>query len=278
MSKELYSFTKVQTYVGCPKKFYYNYRRRLYPKRKAPPLSLGGCMAEGVNVFRKTGNETLAREAFMEQWVIDGRILAIKKEDDEMRSVERALEILDEYMMYYPEDPTETVQPEVKFKEDLGDFIFRGRIDGIFQSGGGITIMEDKTMSRLGPATLVEVLGGWQVCWYMGIAKILGLFDIEKKNQIPRCTVNAIYIHPKIFRFQREITVKSNKTLDKAMDQLRNWVKVIEMAIERDIFPMADSDRCNKYGGCDFKRICAASEGRAKESILAADFEIREPH
>jgi len=272
---EAYSFSKIQCFARCPKKYQYQYIQKLYTTRKAPPLSLGGCMAEGVGCFRKTGSLKEAQLAFIDQWEKDGKILAIRSEDDEMRSVERGLEILEAYTKYYPEEGDGSIKPEIVFEEEIFDFIFRGRIDGVDADSQGIAIVEDKTVSRLGPSYFVELLSGWQVCWYMGIAKHLGLFNTIRKNQMPRCIANAIYIHPNKFRFEREITMKGNKTLEHAMEELRNWVGVIRIATDANTFPMADSEQCRKYGGCDYLRLCAATEESVQENIIKVDFEYR---
>lgn len=275
---EFYSFSKVQCFFKCPKKFYYQYVIRLFIKKKATPLALGACMAVGISDFRKNGDIEKAQEAFTLQWEEDGKVLALRREDDDLRSVERGLEILTGYMEYYPEEPSEIIRPEISFEEDMGDFIFRGRIDAVFSDRQGIAIVEDKTVSRLGETWFKELLGGWQVCWYMAIAKQLGLFDVLRKNQTPRCIANAIYIHPTKYRYERDITMKSNKTLDNAVIQLKKWVKVISQAIEMDLFPMADSDRCNQYNGCEYKRLCAVTSDKVSEILIDNDFEYRKPH
>ena len=272
---EAYSFSKIESFIRCPSRFHKQYIIRLFPKKKALPLALGACMAEGLKIFRKRGDFEEAQEAFVIQWEEDGKVLALRKEDDDLRSVERGLEILGGYMEYYPEEPVEIVQPEIVFVEDMGNFIFRGKIDAIFADGQGVSIVEDKTVSRLGPAWFRDLLGGWQVCWYMGIAKILGLFDTVKKNQTPRCTANAIYIHQTNLRYEREMTIKSNRTLDNAMQQLQNWVTTIRRAIEIDTFPMANTDRCNQYNGCEYKRLCATTDEKISEILIDTEFEYR---
>ena len=275
MTVEAYSFSKIKTFIRCPHLYYEQYVLKRFPTKKAPPLSLGGCMAEGLNCYRSTGDIEKAEEAFIKQWRDDGEILALRIEDDEMRSVERGLEILNEYAKTYPDDPKEMIKPEISFEEDLGGFIYRGRIDAVWSDGRGEAIIEDKTASRLGPSYFAELLGGWQVTWYMAIAKHLGFFDIIKQNQTPRCYVNALYIHPTTYRFERDFVTKGNKTLDHALVQLKKWVKIIQQATEMNTFPMADSDRCNQYGKCDYKRLCAATEEAVQENIINVDFEYR---
>ena len=273
---EKYSFSKIQSFMRCPHKHYLQYILRLFPTKKAAPLSLGGCMAEGLGAYRATGSLSQAQEAFVKQWAEDGRILATRSVDDEMRSVERGLEILEEYTKFYPNDPIEMIQPEIQFEEVIEDFIYRGRIDAVWSDGRRVSIVEDKTASRLGPSYFAELLGGWQVLWYMGIAKLLGLFNTIKSNQTPHCTANALYIHANKFRFEREVTTKSNKTLDQGMLQISKWVKAIRYATKTNNFPMADSDRCHQFGKCEYKQLCASTEERVRENIINVDFEYRE--
>ena len=114
-----------------------------------------------------------------------------------------------------------------------------------------IAIDEDKTASRLGPFYFRQLGKSYQIKWYMMIAKRLGLFDIYKKQK-PKCLMNVSYIHKETFRFEREITMKTNYEIDRSLDDLLAWIAQIQLSIERDLFPKANSERCLKYGGCDY--------------------------
>ena len=270
---EYYSHSRIAAYMMCPEKYKKRYIERIVPKKKAKPLALGSCMAEALATYREKDDHERARESFMKTWVRDGRVLDVSKEDDPLRSVERGLEILNEYMKTYPEDPEEFVHPEVRFEEEIMDGVmFRGRIDGVINFEGDIAIDEDKTASRLGPFYFKQLGDSFQVKWYMAIAKRLGLFELSKRK-VPRCLMNVSYIHPTTFRFERQVAPKTNALLNESLERLKSWIRQIQLATEHGLFPKADSEICLKYGGCEYLPLRDASPS-ITASLMKHEYEI----
>lgn len=271
---ESYSYTKINTYAACPYKYYLQNIERLLPTEKAKPLALGACMASGVAAYRETGNREKARDAFVETWHEEGRVLETYKKDDPMRSVERGIEILDAYMEHYPDEPEHSIKPEIRFEEEiLEGVLFRGRIDGVVRAGKDIAIDEDKTASRLGEFYFKQLRNSYQILWYLWIAKHLGLFEIEG-TRAPKCLINVLYIHPETLRFERQLIVKTSKQVDATFPILVNWIKQIQTATKLNLFPKADNSVCQMYGGCEYLPLKYA-EGRVKESLLKNYYEIK---
>ena len=228
-------------------------------------------MAEALSGFREKGTFEAASEAFMQNWVKEGKVLPISKEDDPMRSVERALEILNEYTKRYPDEPEQIIRPEISFEEEVAPgVIFRGRIDGVINDGTSIGIIEDKTASRLGDYFFVEKGNSYQMKWYLFIASKLGLFDLTK-NKMPRGIINAIYIHKKEFRFRREPVLKMQKDIEAAGQDLLDWIHHIKLATTQNSFPKADYSTCSQYGGCDYLPLRRAS-GKILDRVIDANY------
>ena len=273
---ENYSHSRIACYMMCPEKYRLRYIDHVVPTKKAKPLALGSCMAEGLASFREEGDQEAAQEVFMKTWVDGDRVLEVSKEDDPLRSVERGLEILNEYMLTYPDDPKEFIHPEVRFDEEIMDGVrFRGRIDGIIAIGDDVALVEDKTASRLGPFYFKQLGDSYQIKWYMAIAKKLGLFDLSKKK-VPRCLMNVSYIHPTTFRFERQITPKTGALLDESLERLKDWIRQIQFATREMLFPKGDSETCLKYGGCEYLPLRDASPS-IKASLLKNEYMIEEP-
>ncbi len=266
-----WSHSKINTYIRCPEMFRWHYVFGIKPKIKSKPLVLGGCMASALAGFRDKGTFEAASEAFMKTWVDEGKVLDISKEDDPMRSVERALEILDAYVKHYPDEPNQIIKPEISFKEKVApNTIFRGRIDGVISNESGIGIIEDKTASRLGDYFFVEKGNSYQMKWYLFIAEKLGLFDLEGQS-LPRGILNAIYIHKENLRFRREPVLKMRKEIEAAGQDLLAWIQHIRLAITQNSFPKADYNICAQYGGCDYLPLRRAS-GKILDQILNANY------
>jgi len=251
-----FSWSKINSYAFCPTLYKYRYVDRCVPKKKAVALALGSAMSHGVKKFRQTGKKNDAFKAFVDIWETEGKVLLSRKKDDPQRSVERGLEILSAYIDEYPEEPDSIVQPEVSFKIEVApNIIFNGRIDAVVRlPDKSLAIIEDKTTSRLGPSFFVKLKGSSQVLWYLWVANEMGLFNVDGKKYMPKCWLNAIYIHHETLRFERDITIKSVRTLECAKRNMLTWINQILTAEKNNLFPLNDVDntQCSAYGGCDY--------------------------
>jgi len=296
-----FSHTKIDTYINCPMKFYRRYIQRIVPIKKAKPLALGSCMAAGLAAFRNPETalaglikeasamknspegiqETLgalspaelAEDAFMKTWAEEERVLELVRENDPLRSIPRALEILSEYCKTYVDDAEIFIQPEIVFKEEIAPGIFfEGRIDGVVKlaDNQGIAIDEDKTASRLGDFYFKQLRSSYQVLWYLWIAKHLKLFEIYG-SQKPMLLMNVVYIHAKNFRFEQQLAIKTNREVDASYQDLLMWIKQIQWAIETNHFPQANSEICLKYGGCEYLPLRNASES-IRETLIKTNY------
>jgi hypothetical protein len=269
---EKFSHSKIDMFIHCPWKYKLRHIDHIKSKTKSKALALGSCIASALRGFRSENTLDAAMNAFMETWKAEGSILALSKEDDPMRSVPRGLEIVEAYVKEYPDEPEHIIQPEINFEEEIAPgIIFRGRIDGVISTSNGIGIIEDKTASRLGDYFFVEKGNSYQFKWYLYIADLLGLFDLYKTS--PRGIINAIYIHPEKFRFQREPALKMKRDVQEAGKDLLAWIYHIQKCTENNSFPKADYDICSKYGGCEYALLRRAS-GEIFDRTLEANYVI----
>ena len=272
---ESYSYSKVDCFMHCPQKYNLRYIQKLIPQRKSKPLALGSCIAAGIAEYRTSGQVEAARNAFFQTWLNEGKALALKRDDDPMRSVERGIEILNGYMEEYPDDPQVVVQAEIRFEEEImPNILWRGRIDGVMDINGTLAVIEDKTASRLGDFYFKRLRKSYQVLWYMWVARHLGLFDITRP-QAPKCLINVSYIHATNMRYERQLVPKVNRTLDDSFEDLKLWIKSIQYSVAENHFPQADSDECLKYGGCDYLPLRGTSS-RIRESLIKTEYKVPE--
>jgi len=274
-----FSWSRINTYASCPLKYKHRYLDHLVPVKKAPALSLGYCMSRGLQSYRQSGSRDDAFSAFMAAWEEDGKVLPMERDEDPRRSVERGLEILGNYTEEHPTEADSVVKPEVSFEVEAAPGInFIGRIDAIIRMADkSLAIIEDKTTSRLGVTYFSRMRGSSQVLWYMWVANKLGLFEIEGKKQMPKCIINAIYIHKETRRFERDIAMKSSKVLELAHQNMLTWINRILAAEEDDCFPLNDVDNsiCTAYGGCDYLPL-KYLEGSLRDRIVKNEFKIDE--
>ena len=115
----------------------------------------------------------------------------------------------------------------------------------------------------------------YQILWYLYIAKKLGLFSLEG-NRAPKCLINVLYIHEKNIRFERQIVIKTSKQVDASFSIMMDWIKQIQTAENMNLFPKADNEQCQKYGGCDYLPLKYASN-RIYESLLENEYTVKPP-
>ena len=286
MNTRTFSPSRIQDYASCPMKYYWKHVRRLSTKTKAKGLSMGYCMSKGLEAYRAQGSFDVAAESFMNAWEEDGRVLRMEmdvSDPKDFRTTKRGLEILNEYVRENPDDPEQTVEPEVSFDGvevgKVGDttILLRGRIDGVMNIGG-LCINEDKTAAALGPTYIPTLSESLQIKIYLWVADTLGLFRIGGKTSMPRCVMNVVKIHPHEYKHFRDITLKSRNTLEDARINVLKWAQQILWAEEHKVFPKNDPNNdiaCNRYGGCEFKGICF-SHGSVKDEMIKNEFIVRE--
>jgi hypothetical protein len=242
-------------------------------------------MSNAIRFYRSTASFDEAAKAFQDAWIEDGKILSIRTTDEDpkdFRTVQRGLEILEAYVKFYPDDPENTIRPEVSFEVPVGvvrdrNIMLRGRIDGVVSDGkGGARIGEDKTTSRLGDTFFDALRGSLQIGLYLYAADQYGLFDIGKRTT-PSCLMNAIKVHPKEFKFTRDVAIKSRNTLHFFKENALRWVDRMIASEEENIYPLNDIDNstCTKYGGCDYLPLKYA-EGELRKALLLHNFQRKE--
>ena len=276
-----FSYSKILSYATCPSKYKKRYVEGIYPVAKAKPLSFGYCTSKGFEGYRTEGTFEAAKNGFKKAWQEDGKVLSIRfdpNNEKDFRTVERGIEILEDYIRQYPNDPSQAVEPEVKFKVEIGkigntDIVLVGRIDGIISINNDVCIIEDKTTSRLGPSYLRILKDSLQIGLYLYAANEYGLFDIGGKKRTPRCLMNAIKVHSKEFKYDRDIVIKSASKLIQYRDNALNWIRAIIAAEETDCFPMNDADNltCTKYSGCEYLPL-RYTMGTIRENLLKNEY------
>lgn len=282
MIERRFSWSRIDSYITCPYKYYLHYVRHISSKGKSKALSAGSAISKFLEVYRTGCSwETASKQMIVHIESEENNNLQWKKIDDPQRSVERLLEISAGYAETYPNEASLIVQPEITFEYpfDLDDtrIIFNGRLDGIISSNGTISLIEDKTTSRLGETFFKTKLDSFQILWYLWVAEKMGLFRIGERNQSSKCSLNAIYIHATNLRFEREITIKSKHTLDRSFLQLQNWLRSILRSEKENFFPK-NFNSCWNFGGCEYQQIRDCEEDSPMfNRLLNSFYKITEP-
>ncbi len=282
-----FSYSKISSYITCPRKFYLHYCLGLSPKVKSKALAAGAAIAIALSEYRKKGNPDDGIKGILSAWKSpEADVLDFSREIDPKRSVERLCDIFIDYCEHYPNDAEMMLQPEVSFQHPINVFgknvIFDGRIDGCIIDNGSPSLIEDKTASTMGDSFFREKGNSFQIMWYLYVAKEMGFFSIESKTTTPKCIINGIRIYevPKkkttTPAFQRESTIKTNKSLDEAKESLIQWIETIYRASEWGYWP-CNNEKCWDYGGCEYYQLKGIEEdSRLWERVISENYIVKE--
>lgn len=208
--------------------------------------------------------------------------------ESDKRSLQNGVWILNEYFKKFIDDPY------VAHIDEQGPFVEReftlrfhedptlivdvfGTIDFAFRhtSSGEIILGDHKTSSSLtyGESSYFDRdKPNHQYTLYMLGAK--RVFGIETESFM----VNVVEVkaRPKTARgsapsFPRQITKRTEEDFDEVREVVMKGVMDYLQAYGTNTWPMGNVDVCNKYGGCQFKRVCASPKSM-RETILKNQF------
>jgi hypothetical protein len=207
------------------------------------------------------------------------------------RSIPNGIWILGDYFKTYQDDPY------VAYVDKDGPFIERkftyrlhedpqqiidvfGTIDFVFRNviTGELIAGDHKTSSSLsfGDSSYFDRdRPNHQYTTYMlGAKRVFGL-DVEN------FMVNVIQVKPKPktargsgASFPRQLTKRTEEDFEELKEVYLKAAFDWRIAVETGVYPMGGVDACNKYGGCQFKQVCASPKAM-RETILRNKF-IRE--
>lgn len=208
--------------------------------------------------------------------------------ETDKRSLQNGVWILHKYFEAFIDDPY------VALVDDHGPFIERtfsyrihedtslvidvfGTIDFAFRHTvtGEVLVGDHKTTSQLyfgGSSYYDRDKPNHQYTLYMlGANKVLGL-------KTDSFMVNVIEVKEKPKRpqtpgpkFPRQITKRTEEDFDEVREVIMKVVRDYLEAIETEVWPMGGVDACGKYGGCQFRQVCAAPRVM-RETLLMNKF------
>jgi hypothetical protein len=288
MTERCFSHSKIKTYIECPMLYYWQYVKQIVPKVKPKPLAVGSTVAETLETYRITGSPEEALDTIKIIGTSEENSLELSIKDDPLRSVGNLTLIMLDYFDTYPDEWDKIIRHEyideetqktkkrveIEFKVPLtsNGLFFEGRIDGLYRvRPEEIAIIEDKTTTRLGDKYFDQYQANLQIMWYLWATNELGAF----KASVPRCIINAIYIHKAERRLRRSIILKSKQQLKRARLDLMLWIETIEAATHLNRFPR-NLSHCEMWGGCPYKVLRDVEKDSLRERIIDANFKPKE--
>lgn len=229
-----------------------------------------------------TNNDLIYRA--VRAFIAKAQPLASLPESDK-RSIPNGIWILNEYFKTYIDDPY------VAYVDKDGPFIERtfthrfyedaqvvidifGTIDFIFRNvnTGELLPGDHKTASFLnfgGASYFDRDKPNHQYTMYMLGAK--RVYGIDAENFM----VNVVEVKAKPktkaakgVSFPRQLTKRTEEDFEELTEVILDASFRFRIALETNIWPMGGVDACNKYGGCQYKQICASPKNM-RHTILS---------
>ncbi len=259
------SFSALDTYNLCPRKYYYNYILRL-PKKNWPWLVFGNFVHSVLEKFhkyviyyKKRNKEIdfsfLMKRAYSSAVRFNYRkgvkkpslLLTDKQKND-------AKQILSRHLKVIQKKCPDVLYVEKGFKIKIGDFVIRGFIDRVDKIGDNLyEVIDYKTSS-----SSFEVDKNKQLAIYAYALKhILNMEDIKINKRLDFVKLNV----------QKESTYK-----DKEKEEVIKFIKETgEKILNNKIFQEEDNWKAveNKFCSfCDFKERCFSQRSISMDSLL----------
>ena len=294
------TYSNLQKFKDCRKKFYWRVMRRLGTKAPSENLFIGSLVHKGLEVLNLKGNTLIAID---EVWKdMDAQLLAAGKfpnsqEDmDMVTGLKYKLEamITAYFDRYQDQDAFGTTDGLAEFKFNL-DFnnpkgnkvrLFRvaGKMDRVRVIDNQLWLYEYKSASKVPEVNLLKLMLDFQVTLYLWALRkmmperqIAGVkYRYLKKTAIRkgqaepmqsyRDRLIAAYRDPDMMI--ERIVYRSNEELDALEREL--------FEISRDLMSCMKSDQwykntsqCTGWGGCEYLPLCTASKETLDDVIKA---------
>ena len=251
MEKLKVSFSALDTYETCPRKYYYNYILKL-PRKKALPLKFGSFVHLVLEKFHKYIKYFKKRNADMKYGYLMKRAFesALRRYDYAKDTISEEMQLeskpmLRKYLEKIREHCPETIFIEKWFEIEIDGFILRGSIDRVDElPNDDLDIVDYKTNKK---------------AYEVNKTHQLSLYSFAVRHMLKHRKINKI---TKTLNFLRLQKVKTSPDQESDVDAAVSFVKNTGGSIVKNLEKSKDDEhewqfKENKYCyNCDFKDRC----------------------
>lgn len=270
---EKIDYSSLSTYMGCPRKFMFQYMMHLRPKGNSIHLVFGSCwhygLEEAYNAIKadSTANNAMdltiiSIKAFNKLWDLDGAHLW--KDEDLIfpKSPGHAANMYKAYWERFLQfDQKKVLAVEAPFAIDLSHYgdlpRYIGRIDLILKDGDGIEIIDHKTAKAIYKITPQTFENSFQTDGYLTAGRLF-------YDKIPKITYRVALCQKSKIDFQPITISKRASALDHFLHDLVFYLEIIQIDIE-----LLEEDKENCSNRADLMQSFHRCYGQACTSFMS---------
>lgn len=264
-------------YRRCPTYYRRRIQEMLVKPTERKTAAEFGVGIHALEIYYKGGMTEKAKEETLAAFML--HFAPFETEADDKRTVVKGLSILTSYFQRYAEEPFEVVATEVGLAFDIGEYIYKGRLDLVVKwlSPPGIYGFDHKTTSDLDS---IVVKPNNQFTGYIAylnemfenvhgfMANLIGVYKTDKQKD----KSSGKMIERDIFR--RYPTTRSPWEVEEWKKGVLQTIHQIEECKECGVWPRYDA--CKMYRTpCAFLDLCnAGSEEVVQRMIQGGMYEV----
>lgn len=238
--------TKLRSYLTCKKHYELRHIRNLTPIVTAAPLSFGSAWHAIA--------ELLAKGKSTEETVEHFKTIYKNETNDELRTVNKGVELINLYTKKYAVEPFKYLHTETPFALPLkDDIVLCGKEDAVVEWNGEIYVFERKTTSRLGITFFKKFTLDYQIDIYCFACR-------ELVGECAGAIIDAIRVCKPKAKMEvdlvRDVVGRTNMDLDEAQKE----IILIVQDIRNTTNFYKNKQACFTWGGCEFLPICESHE------------------
>lgn len=248
-------YSSLKMLCHCPRSYWWRIHQHITYGDTAALVN-GKAYHKAISTYHnlvKDGCKTdLAIEAGLKAMEVIMRDITI---EDPRRNVTVARDTLIQYFRRWIDEPYRTIEAEVPFAIDLGDFMFVGSIDRIADSPFGVVVMETKTTTIVGERWGSRAKPNLQIDGYVAAVAILsglnpygGVLDVIPIHEDQSKRKSAFRIGP---------SPRSDEDIDNWLRNVREWWRVLCDFRANNFFPQ-NTEVCVPILGmsCGYTILC----------------------
>jgi hypothetical protein len=171
--KEVFTFSALNTFRNCPRKYKHRYLDNLQPREQAETLAFGSVIHEALEQWYRAVNEANRLQSVLD--FIDSQYPLRESDHQQKATWHLARAMLTAYAQRYAQEDFEIVAVEQDFTGDIRNpitgrssqsFVMAGKADGIVRLGDELYLLEHKTASSIDANYLDKLWTDTQIALY----------------------------------------------------------------------------------------------------------------